>query len=98
MADGGDGKDGKIGRSELQGWLRTALVIASMAGAVYYNKGRIDAHMANRDVHKTTSELADMFVLRREYEKHDARMAEDVRYLRDRIDWLVNAMKKQEGR
>ena len=31
----------KLGRSELQGWLRTLLTIFAFVGGMYYSKGQI---------------------------------------------------------
>ena len=101
MADGGDGKERKIGRSELQGWLRFLLTILALVGAVYYSKGQIDAHMANKDIHNSITDLAERFVLRREYDNNIAGLRDDLRYLRNRIDMLIDRIderSKREGR
>ena len=53
-----------MGKLDVQGLIRTTITIGAIVGGYYYAMGRLDSHVENRDIHKTTSQLADMFVLR----------------------------------
>ena len=55
-----------MGKLDLQGWLRTAVMIGTIIGGYYYTQGRMDSHVSNKEIHKSSAELAEMFVLRRE--------------------------------
>ena len=81
--------------------MRTGLVIVSMIGAVYYAKGQMDAHIGNKEIHSTVADNADRFVLRREYDNNIAGLRDDLRYLRNRIDMLIDRVderSKKEGK
>ena len=75
-----------MGKLDIQGLIRTTVTIGAIIGGYYYAMGRLDSHVENRDIHKTTAELSEMFVLRREWESNHTALREDVRYLRNRTD------------
>lgn len=75
-----------MGKLDIQGLIRTTVTIGAIIGGYYYAMGRLDSHVENRDIHKTTAELSEMFVTRREWEGNHTALREDVRYLRNRTD------------
>ncbi len=79
-----------MGKLDLQGWIRTAVMICAIVGGYYYQQGRLDSHVNNKDIHASTSELADKFVLRREWESNHSTLKDDVRYLRNKIDAIYD--------
>lgn len=88
----------KVGHSELWGWIRTAITIAVAVGSMFYFKGQVESHIENKEIHGTRAELSDMFVLRREYDNNVTGLREDLRYLRQRIDVLIDRVDKREGK
>ena len=79
-----------MGKLDVQGWIRTAVMIGAIAGGYYYSQGRLDAHLSNKEIHKSTAELSDMFVLRREWESNHYTLKDDVKYLRNKIDAIYD--------
>ena len=85
-----------MGKLDLQGWLRTAVVTGTIIGGDYYTQGRMDSPVDNKEIHKSSAELSEMFVLRREWESNHYTLKDDVKYLRDKIDaiyYKVNNIK-----
>lgn len=85
-----------MGKLDLQGWFRTAVVTGTIIGGYYYTQGRMDSHVDNKEIHKSSAELTEMFVLRREWESNHYTLKDDVKYLRDKIDaiyYKVNNIK-----
>lgn len=87
-----------MGKLDVQGLIRTAITIGAIVGGAYYAMGWLDSHVENRDIHKTTSQLADMFVLRREWESNHSTLKDDVRYLRNKIDAIYDKVSDGGGR
>ncbi len=78
------------------GWIRTGLTILSFVGSMYYFKGKVDAHIDNKEVHPTKPEIMELCVTRREYDVNIAGLRDDVRYLRNRMDILIDTVNKRE--
>lgn len=87
-----------MGKLDIQGLIRTAVTIGAIIGGYYYAMGRFDSHVDNRDIHKTTAELSEMFVLRHEWESNHTALREDVRYLRNKIDAIYDRVTDGGGR
>lgn len=81
-----------MGKIDIQGLIRTAATIGAIVAGYWYAMGRIDSHIASKDIHRTTSDLADVFVLRREWESNHTALREDVKYLRNKIDAIYDKL------
>ena len=66
-------------------WGRLAIYIATTALAIGVYKGSVDGHIANREIHLTHTELANVFVLRREYDSNVAALREDIRWVKTEL-------------
>lgn len=67
------------------GWIKAFLVVIAFFGQGYYWQGKIDSHTNNPEIHRTQAELANMFVLRREYDSNVTALREDIRWLKNEI-------------
>lgn len=94
MNDSQTDKNRKNSHSEVMGWVRTGVTILSFVGSMYYFKGKVDAHIENREIHRTPTELNDVYVLRREYDNNVAGIKDDLRYMRQRLDMLIDLNRK----
>ena len=86
----------KITQSEIMGWVRTGITIISFIGSMYYFKGKVDAHIENNEIHRTPTELNDVYVLRREYNSNVDGIKKDLRYMRQRLDMLIDLNRKEK--
>lgn len=86
----------KISTSDIKGWVRTGLTIISVIGSMYYFKGQVDSHIDNKEIHRSPTELNDIYVLRREYDANVTGIKDDLRYLRNRMDVLIDVVNKVE--
>lgn len=85
MADNEDKK-----KIDVQGLIRTGITIAAVIGAVYYWQGKIDSHVANSEIHQSTTQLADTFVLRREYDSNVAALRDDIKWVKSEMVRISN--------
>lgn len=87
-------------KTDTMGWLRLAITIAAYVATVAIWGAKMDseisAHIDNSELHRTQAELADVFVLRREYNSNIEALREDMRWLKselvrisDKLDRLV---------
>ncbi|MBR4597320.1 MAG: hypothetical protein IKO42_02855 [Opitutales bacterium] len=81
------------GKLDIQGLIRLVITLAAIVGGYYYAMGRIDAHIASADIHKSSAELSEMFVLRREWNYSNSRVEADLNYLRGKVDAIYEKIK-----
>lgn len=81
------------GKLDIQGLIRLVITLAAIVGGYYYAMGRIDAHIASADIHKTTAELSELFVLRREFNFTNSHLQEELKYLRGKVDAIYDKIK-----
>lgn len=65
---------------------------------MYYFKGQVDSHIDNKEIHRSPTELNDIYVLRREYDGNVAGIKDDLRYMRQRLDMLLDRVDRKDSK